>query len=246
MKTICCPRFLLVRSWLGLVPAFLGGFLLASSSSAAPKESSGSSEASKTVKTDSTSPTDPKLETATFGGGCFWCVEAVLERLKGVKEVSSGYMGGHVDHPTYEQVCQKNTGHAEVVQVKFDPAQLNYADLLDVFFQSHDPTTLNRQGNDVGPQYRSVIFYHSPEQKNIAEQKKALIGTLGIFKNPVVTEITAASKFWEAEDYHQDYFRNNPGNGYCNFMIPPKLQKLGLDDKGLGEGTVKKKLTDKH
>jgi peptide-methionine (S)-S-oxide reductase len=175
-----------------------------------------------------TDPARPhEIAIATFGAGCFWCIEAVLERLDGVLAVESGYMGGKVDHPSYELVCTGATGHAEVVQVTFDPARLPYAALLDWFFRAHDPTTLNRQGPDVGTQYRSAIFYHTEQQRAAALAAKERAQAL--YADPIVTEITAATMFWPAEDYHQDYFRNNPTQAYCRAMIPPKLKKLGLD-----------------
>ena len=161
---------------------------------------------------------------ATFGGGCFWCVEAVFERLDGVKKVVSGYAGGHVDHPSYKEVCTGETGHAEVTQIEFDPAVISYARLLEIFFEAHDPTTLNRQGADEGTQYRSVIFYHNEEQRKAAEAAK--IAARKIWEDPIVTEISPLPRFWPAEDYHQDYFRNNPNQGYCSFVIKPKLKKL--------------------
>jgi peptide-methionine (S)-S-oxide reductase len=168
-------------------------------------------------------------ETATLAAGCFWCIEAVLERVDGVLDVRSGYMGGQVENPSYEQVCTGQTGHAEAVQVTFDPAQLAFADLLDWFFRAHDPTTRNRQGNDIGTQYRSAIFCHGEAQREaaLAAKQKAQ----GLYANPIVTEITAASTFWPADDYHQDFFRRNPTQGYCRATIPPKLKKLGLDKK---------------
>lgn len=165
-------------------------------------------------------------EIATLGGGCFWCLEAVYDELKGVTDVVSGYSGGHVVNPTYEQVCNKNTGHAEVVQIEFDNSVISFKDLLDVFFTIHDPTTPNRQGNDVGPQYRSAIFYHSPEQKAIAEQTIAEIEAAGIWSHPIVTEVTAFDKFYAAEDYHQEYFKNNPYAGYCQVVVAPKVAKF--------------------
>ena len=170
----------------------------------------------------------PKAELATFGGGCFWCTEAVLEQLDGVLDVESGYTGGVVDDPTYEQICGGRTEHAEVVKVRFDPKVISYEALLDWFFRSHDPTTLNRQGNDVGTQYRSAIFFHSN-----AQQQTALSFIEKIANNwssPIVTELTPAVKFWPAEKYHQDYFRNNQGQGYCRAITKPTLSKLGLDD----------------
>ncbi len=159
------------------------------------------------------------LETATFGAGCFWCVEAVFQRLKGVESVASGYSGGKVANPTYEQVCIGTTGHAEVCQVTYDPRQISFEQLLEVFWKTHDPTTLNRQGNDVGTQYRSVIFYHSEEQKKLAQQYKARLDSSGAFPAPIVTEIAPFTVFYKAEDYHQNYYRENPSQGYCRMVI---------------------------
>lgn len=170
-----------------------------------------------------------KNQTATFGAGCFWCVEAVLEQLDGVLDVTSGYMGGEVPDPTYEQVCTGQTGHAEVVNVTFDPKQISYQELLTCFWRLHDPTTLNRQGDDVGTQYRSVIFYHDDEQRQAAELSKAAVGASGAFEDPIVTEITAAGAFHPAEDYHQGYYQENRQQPYCRFIIRPKLDHLGLD-----------------
>ena len=169
---------------------------------------------------------EKQLETATLGAGCFWCVEAVFDDLRGVHDVVSGYSGGHKDNPTYQEVCTMETGHAEVVQIKFDPAELSFADLLRVFFTVHDPTTMNRQGNDIGTSYRSAIFYHSPEQKETAEQVKKEIDDAKIYDAPVVTEITAFDKFWPAEDYHQEYFANNPNQPYCAAVVAPKVAKF--------------------
>lgn len=166
------------------------------------------------------------LETATFGAGCFWCVEAVFERLEGVESVTAGYTGGTVPNPTYEQVCTGRTGHAEVAQIRYDPAKITYDQLLDLFWKSHDPTTLDRQGADVGTQYRSAIFYHNAEQKKAAEQSKARAAKL--FEAPLVTEIVPLTTFYPAENYHQDYYRNNPHAPYCLFVIRPKLKKLEL------------------
>lgn len=166
------------------------------------------------------------LEVATLAGGCFWCLEAVYDQLKGVTDVVSGYAGGHVTNPTYQAVCNGTTGHAEVVQITFDPQIVSFADLLDVFFTIHDPTTLNRQGNDVGTQYRSAIFYHSPEQKAIAEQKIADITAARLWNHPIVTEVTPIDMFYPAEDYHQEYFARNPNQGYCQFIIAPKVAKF--------------------
>ena len=165
-------------------------------------------------------------EIATLGGGCFWCVEAVYNQLIGVESAISGYMGGHVENPTYEQVCAKTTGHAEVVNVAFDSDVISYEDILDIFFTTHDPTTLNRQGNDVGPQYRSGIWVHSDEQRRSAEAAIERVDAAGLYRNPVVTEVTPASKFWVAEAYHQEYFVKNPRAGYCAFIIAPKVAKF--------------------
>ena len=165
-----------------------------------------------------------KLEKATFGGGCFWCVEAVFERVDGVASAVSGYAGGTTVKPTYEQVCTGNTGHAEVVEITFDPKKVTYEELLKIFWSAHDPTTLNRQGADVGTQYRSVIYTHSEEQRLVAERSKR--ETQKDFEDPIVTEITPAGPFYKAEQYHQDYFDNNPNAAYCTFVIAPKLKKL--------------------
>lgn len=167
------------------------------------------------------------LETATFGAGCFWCVEAVFENLDGVKDVESGYMGGTVKNPTYREVTTGQTGHAEVTRIYFDPKTITYETLLDWLWRSHDPTTLNRQGADVGTQYRSAIFYHSDEQKQIAEASKKAAQSM--FDSPIVTEITAAYQFYVAEDYHQDYYRLNKSAPYCQMVIRPKLKKLDLE-----------------
>jgi peptide-methionine (S)-S-oxide reductase len=169
---------------------------------------------------------DKKLEQATFGTGCFWCSEAVFDRLKGVEKVVSGYSGGRVKNPTYEQVSTGQTGHAEVVQVTYDPAQVSFSQLLEVFWKTHDPTTLNRQGNDVGTQYRSVIFYHNDEQRKLAEQYKQKLNAAKAFHAPIVTEITAFQEFFPAEDYHQDYYRLHGHLPYCQFVIRPKIDKL--------------------
>ena len=163
-------------------------------------------------------------ESATFGGGCFWCMEAVFERLPGVKSVASGFAGGHTANPTYEQVCTGDTGHAEATQIEFDPAKISYEKLLDVFWQAHDPTTLNRQGVDEGTQYRSLILYHSAAQKLAAEKSKA--GAQKKFKHPIVTEIAPYTRFYPAENYHQGFYDNNTNYGYCRAVIAPKLEKL--------------------
>jgi peptide-methionine (S)-S-oxide reductase len=167
-----------------------------------------------------------KTDTATFGAGCFWCVEAVFQQLNGVLKVSSGYSGGHVANPTYEQVCAKNTGHAEVTRIVFDPSVITYDELLEVFWKTHDPTTLNRQGNDAGPQYRSVVFYHNAVQKEKAEFYKAELSKSGAYKNQVITEIAPLSNFYVAEDYHQNYYLNNGAQPYCYFVIRPKMEKF--------------------
>lgn len=166
------------------------------------------------------------LEKATLGAGCFWCVEAIFERLDGVVSVEAGYAGGRTKNPTYEQVCSDTTGHAEVADITFDPAKISYTKLLDVFWEAHDPTTLNRQGADQGTQYRSVIFYRSEEQRKIAEKSKAEAAKH--FSDPIVTEIKPLDVFYPAENYHQEYFRNHPDAPYCRFVIKPKLDKLKL------------------
>ncbi|MBO9348353.1 MAG: peptide-methionine (S)-S-oxide reductase MsrA [Chloroflexus sp.] len=166
------------------------------------------------------------LETATLAGGCFWCLEAVYDQVKGVKDVVSGYTGGHVANPTYERVCSGKTGHAEAVQITFDPEQISYRELLEIFFSIHDPTTLNRQGADVGTQYRSAIFYHSEEQRQIAEQLVRELTEQKVFRDPIVTEIVPATIFYPAEDYHQEYFVRNPYQPYCQFVVAPKVAKF--------------------
>lgn len=166
------------------------------------------------------------METATFGTGCFWCTEAIFQQLEGVESVTSGYSGGYVADPTYEQVCGRETGHAECLNIIYDPSKLSYDELLNVFWQSHDPTTLNRQGNDVGPQYRSAIFFHNEEQKNIAESYKAELDKRGTFKDPIVTEITPFTVFYPAEKYHQNYYNDNGGASYCLYVIRPKVEKF--------------------
>ncbi len=165
-------------------------------------------------------------QVATLGGGCFWCTEAVFDELKGVEHVESGYSGGTVANPTYEQVCTGTTGHAEVVQITFDPKGISFKEILQIFFTVHDPTTLNRQGADVGTQYRSVIFYHDEEQKTIAEQVIKEIETANIWDAPIVTELAPFEAFYIAEDYHQEYFKHNPYQGYCRVVIAPKVAKF--------------------
>jgi peptide-methionine (S)-S-oxide reductase len=171
-------------------------------------------------------PVPVNREVATLAGGCFWCLEAVYDELKGVEDVVSGYAGGQVPFPSYRQVCDGTTGHAEVVQVVFDPKVVSFKELLEVFFTIHDPTTTNRQGADVGTQYRSAIFYHSPEQRATAEQVIAEINQAGIWNAPIVTEVTPAEKFYPAEDYHQEYFERNGGQPYCQYVIVPKVAKF--------------------
>lgn len=166
------------------------------------------------------------LEVATFGSGCFWCTEAIFERVKGVQSVISGYSGGTTDNPTYEEVCSGITGHAECTQIYFDPSVITYDELLEIFWKTHDPTTLNRQGNDIGTQYRSVIFYHNEEQKRKAEFYKKKLEEEKIWEKPIVTEIVEFKKFYPAEDYHQNYYERNPNQGYCAFVITPKIEKF--------------------
>jgi peptide-methionine (S)-S-oxide reductase len=197
-----------------------------------------SQSAAATTQSDDATTTRPdtieekqpmaNVETGTFGAGCFWCVESVLLRIKGVESVTSGYMGGHVKDPTYEAVCSGQTGHAEVVQVKIDPNEISFDQLLDIFWQLHDPTTLNRQGPDVGTQYRSAVFYHSDKQRETAESSKAKWDESGKLDGPIVTEISPATEYFAAEAYHQDFFNKNPGNSYCRANILPKFKKLGL------------------
>ncbi len=172
------------------------------------------------------SNTNNKTETTTLGTGCFWCTEAIFQQLKGVISATSGYSGGHVDNPTYKEVCEGTTGHAEVIQIVYDPSIISFDELLEVFWQTHDPTTLNRQGNDVGPQYRSVIFYHNNEQKKKAEKYKAELDKSKAFDNPIVTEISPFTTFYKAENYHQDYYNNNGSQPYCYYVIKPKLEKF--------------------
>lgn len=165
-------------------------------------------------------------ETATLGGGCFWCTEAVFDGVQGVESVESGYSGGHLKNPTYEDICGGDTGHAEVIRVTFDPAVVAYRDILDIFFATHDPTTPNAQGNDIGTQYRSVIFFHTPEQKAIAEAVIRDLTAARTFARPIVTEIASAPEFYEAEQYHQEYFERNPRQPYCQYVVSPKVAKF--------------------
>src|SRR6187549_2531023 len=191
-------------------------------SSCAQKDNSAKTK--KDTKVMSTS--NAKLDTATFGTGCFWCTEAIFQQLEGVEKVTSGYSGGTVPNPTYEQVCSKTTGHAECLNIMYDPAKISFDELLEIFWQTHDPTTLNRQGADVGTQYRSVVFYHTPEQKKLAEEYKTKLNAEKIYRQPIVTEISAAPTFYKAEDYHQNYFNLNGNAPYCSYVIQPKLDKF--------------------
>lgn len=179
-----------------------------------------------------TIPDGIKTDTATFGTGCFWCTEAIFQELEGVLKVTSGYSGGHVANPTYEQVCEKTTGHAEVCQVIYDPTKITYDELLEVFWKTHDPTTLNRQGNDVGPQYRSVVFYHNGDQQKKAAHYKEALDKSGAFGGPIVTAIESYKNFYSAEQYHQNYYNSNGSQPYCYYVIRPKLEKFEKVFKG--------------
>ena len=178
------------------------------------------------TKTEQSLPDDTKLEQATFGSGCFWCTEAVFKQLDGVHKAESGYSGGHVKDPDYKLICTGTTGHAEVIQVTFDPEVITYPELLEVFWKTHDPTTLNRQGADVGTQYRSVVFYHNDEQRKLAEEYKKKLDAAGAFERPIVTEISPLAEFYPAEDYHQDYFALHGEQPYCQMVIRPKVDKV--------------------
>jgi peptide-methionine (S)-S-oxide reductase len=181
----------------------------------------------ETTKTSTNTPQNTSnIDTATFGAGCFWCVEAVFQRLEGVQSIKSGYSGGTVKNPTYKEVCEGTTGHAEVCQIVYDKTKITFDELLEVFWKTHDPTTLNRQGNDFGTQYRSAIFYHNEEQKQIAEKYKTEINKSGAYPNPIITEITALTNYYPAEDYHQNYFNQNGSQSYCQFVIQPKVEKF--------------------
>jgi peptide-methionine (S)-S-oxide reductase len=184
--------------------------------------------AKKNISKDMTTTTNgsTNTDTATFGTGCFWCTEAIFQQLDGVIKSTSGYSGGHVADPSYKEVCTGNTGHAEVIQIVYDPAKISYDELLEVFWQTHDPTTLNRQGNDVGTQYRSVVFYHNAEQKEKAQKYKAELDKSGAFDNPIVTEISPFTNFYAAENYHQDYYNQNGSQPYCSIVIRPKVEKF--------------------
>ena len=203
-----------------------GSFLFFSCVTSEPNNKIMSDNISNVAFTGSTG-NEAAIDTATFGAGCFWCVEAIFQQVEGVLKVTSGYCGGHVVNPTYEQVNTKTTGHAEVAQIVFDPKKISFDELLEIFWQTHDPTTLNRQGNDAGPQYRSAVFYHNAEQKQKAEQYKAALDKSGAFDNPIVTTIEAYKNYSEAENYHQNYYNNNKNsNPYCYYVIKPKLEKF--------------------
>jgi peptide-methionine (S)-S-oxide reductase len=175
---------------------------------------------------NTSSETENNFEKATLGGGCFWCTEAVYKELKGVVEVQPGYSGGHVKNPAYREVCNGTTGHAEVVQITYDPQIVSFSEILEVFFMTHDPTTLNRQGNDVGTQYRSAIFYHSEKQKQTAEKVIGFFEEEKVYEDPIVTEVTAFDAFYKAEDYHKNYFEKNKDQPYCQFIVAPKVKKF--------------------
>ncbi|GIW97906.1 MAG: hypothetical protein KatS3mg111_1239 [Pirellulaceae bacterium] len=190
-----------------------------------------SGQQEKVTVSDEQPSTPQETQVATFGGGCFWCVEAVFERLEGVTDVVSGYAGGRMPNPTYEQVCTGLTGHAEVCQIHYDPKKIRYEELLEVFFKTHDPTTLNRQGPDVGTQYRSIILYHDDAQKEAAEKMIDRLNKSGAYPSRIVTEVRKFTKFYPAEPYHQDYFRNHPENRYCALVVQPKVQKAEKEFK---------------
>ncbi len=208
-----------------VVPFMLVWFLNSIFTSCAQPNQEKSKE-SKKMNTTQDPKNSEKLETATFGAGCFWCVEAAFQTLEGVESTISGYSGGHVKNPAYREVCNGTTGHAEVIQIKYDPAKISFETLLEAFWGSHDPTTLNQQGNDIGTQYRSVIFYHNDKQKELAEGYKKKLNESGAFAKPIVTEISPYTNFYKAEDYHQNYFNANGDQPYCSFVIQPKLEKF--------------------
>ena len=205
--------------WTAVLPiaALVTGILLAMSHA---------DEVSQSASTEPPSPESKSLRKATFGGGCFWCTEAVFKELAGVRSVVSGYSGGHVENPTYREICTGTTGHAEVIQVTYDPQTVSYDELLEVFWKTHDPSTLNRQGNDIGTQYRSVVFYHDEEQQKTAEDYMKKLDQSGAFERPIVTQIAPLEKFYPAEDYHQDYYALNREQGYCQIVIRPKMEKF--------------------
>ena len=203
-------------------------FAIASCNNAKSTKAIKSSEKNKTEQSakKNTMSTNTNYEVATFGGGCYWCIEAVFQRLDGVEKVESGFSGGHVKNPSYHAVCSGTTGHAEVIQITFDTTKVSFAEILKVFFTMHDPTTLNQQGNDVGTQYRSAIFYHSEAQKNASEEIIAALNSEKAYPKPIVTEVTKFDVFYKAEDYHQNYYNDNKTQGYCQFVIQPKIEKF--------------------
>lgn len=203
------------------------GFLTMTTTASADAQAPGATQEPTSTQPRTTPEGGTKgMEFATFGGGCFWCLEAVFQQLKGVEKVVSGYAGGRVPNPTYKQVLTGLTGHAEVVQILYDPSVITYPELLEVFWKTHDPTTLNRQGPDIGTQYRSIVLAHNAEQLELARSYKAKLNQSGAFNRPIVTEIKPLTKFFPAEDYHQNYFRNNPYQGYCQYVIVPKVEKF--------------------
>jgi len=221
------------QSWASRGTRWLGVGLLGilASLTAAWLSSSGRVGADEVAQraTSEALPAQPRELVATLAGGCFWCTEAVMERMVGVNDVVSGYIGGHVENPTYEQVCTKKTGHAEAVEVYYDPTKITYEELLEIFFKTHDPTTLNRQGADEGPQYRSSVFYHNEEQKKAAEAYIQKLDASGEYKRPIVTLLEPATKFYPAEEYHQDYYRRNPNARYCQYVVKNKVRKAQLE-----------------
>jgi len=191
------------------------------------QEGNTQSKSKKTKKEESNTQINlENMEQATFGAGCFWCVEAVFQRINGVEKIVSGYAGGKNKNPTYKEICTGETGHAEVCQITYDPSKVTFDELLEVFWKTHDPTTLNRQGNDEGTQYRSVVFYHNDTQKQLAEKYKKELNEVKAYDKPIITEISALPEFYVAEDYHQNYYNQNPEQGYCAFVIAPKVEKL--------------------
>jgi peptide-methionine (S)-S-oxide reductase len=212
-----------------MIKSYFSMFLLAVTITACAQQNN---TKKMTVMHNEPIPTGIQTDTATFGEGCFWCTEAFFQQLDGVYKVLSGYGGGHVENPSYEQVCDKTTGHAELCRIVYDPKKITYDELLEVFWKTHDPTTLNQQGNDVGPQYRSVIFYHTEEQRKKAEHYKELLGKSGAWDKPIVTTIEPFLNFYPAENYHQNYYNDNQNQGYCRFVIAPKLEKFEKAFKG--------------
>ena len=227
----CAVRVRQNVAWAAALASLVAGFVTATPVSAQVKQPRG--QAVAIMEADGPAPTQQppagKTETATFGNGCFWCTEAVFERLKGVREVVSGYSGGTIENATYKQVCTGTTGHAEAVQITFDPDQISYADLLEVFWKTHDPTTLNQQGPDSGTQYRSAVFYHSDEQRRTAEEYMKQLDESKEFPAPIVTEITSFTNFYKAENYHQDYYEAHGREPYCRQQIAPKIRKFNKE-----------------